>query len=83
MYKMLNTHQNTIGILMIALFFVGGSIFMSTDSWDASDLDAANGYSDGDQSATILTVSSTNGCDGGTNELSVSTNNCPCCRNLW
>ncbi len=56
MSKMLRTHQNTIGNLVIALLFVGGCIFLLTGSWDASVSEAAKGCCGG---GTTLTDAST------------------------
>ncbi len=69
MSRMLKTHQNTIGNVMIALLFVGGCIFLLTGSWDAPETEAANGCCGGDMTATTLTAASAGGCCGGANKL--------------
>lgn len=63
MSKMLKTHRNTIGNLMIALLFVGGCIFLLTGSWDASEPEAATGCCGG--SEATLVAETTSGCCGG------------------
>ncbi len=87
MSKMLRTHQNTIGNLVIALLFVGGCIFLLTGSWDASESEAAKGCCGGDTTATsccgggaTLVAATTNGCCGSTERLSDSDDdyNCNC-----
>ena len=73
MRKMLKTHRNTIGNLMIALLFIGGCIFLLTGSWDASETEAATGCCGGGE-ATL--VAETTGCcgGGGSNKVSDSGN---------
>ncbi len=66
MSKMLKTHRNTIGNLMIALLFVGGCIFLLTGSWDASETEAATGCCGGGGEATLV-AETTGGCCGGEN----------------
>ena len=72
MPKMLKTHQNTIGNLMITLLFVGGCIFLLTGSWDASETEAATGCCGGGEAT--LVAETTGGCCGGTNKASGSGN---------
>ena len=68
MSKMLRTHQNTIGNLVIALLFVGGCIFLLTGSWDTSVSQAAKGCCGGDTTAT--------GCCGSTTSVAATTGGC-------
>jgi len=86
MSKMLKTHQNTIGNLVIALLFVGGCIFLLTGSWDTSESEAAKGCCGGDTTVksccgggTTLVAETTGSCCGSTNQLSGSgSSNCDC-----
>ena len=66
MSKMLKTHRNAIGNLMITLLFVGGCIFLLTGSWDASESEAATGCCGGGEAT--LVAETTGGCCGGTNK---------------
>ena len=52
MCKMLKTHRNAIGNLMITLLFVGGCIFLLTGSWDASEAEAVKGCCGGKTTTT-------------------------------
>ena len=81
MSKMLKTHQNTIGNLVIALLFVGGCIFLLTGSWDTSESEAAKGCSGGDTTVsscgggkTLVAETTVGGC-GSANQLSGSNGN--------
>ena len=86
MSKMLKTHQNTIGNLVIALLFVGGCIFLLTGSWDTSESEAAKGGCGGDTTvssccggSTTLVAETTGGGCGSANTVSDSdTYKCDC-----
>ena len=64
MSKMLKTHRNTIGNLMITLLFVGGCIFLLTGSWNASETEAATGCCGGG-GAALTSFAANNGGDFG------------------
>lgn len=78
MSKMLKTHRNTIGNLMIALLFVGGCLFLLTGSWDASETEAATGCCGGGE--PTLVAETTGGCCGSTDQVS-NFYNCTCLDN--
>ncbi len=76
MSKMLKTHQNTIGNVIIALLFVGGCIFLLTGSWDTSVSEAAKGCCCGGDAT--LVAATTGGCGGSTNRVFEADGNPDC-----